>query len=399
MGVDGMASWNPVRAGSIDFRPLNRTSAVCAMKTLGRVIVIMILVAATAELSAFVYFAGIKGGKDWVPAYLRSDTTESWRTETDPWGAWHLPNATARHIGRCFDVAVRSNSHGARDRERTVDGKGRVLVLGDSFVEGWGVDEEHRFSNVMETLLEREVLNFGSDYFLGPLQYEILYRELASRFEHDLLVIGFAPHNDFTDNDLSIWGGWRGRNRYRPYYEPDTETPVYLVDKPAAGLSLADLRWMNSSATETLTNLARQYTWSAGFAKEAAALVRKQAKVRNVNPSDGYSGYRDFEDAQLENVLRSLDALIGMAKMKGRSVLLAILPARNDLTVPGSENKLRPIVMEFARDREVAVIDILQTGGLTNEDFQTCDWFWSARGHGKVGQAIAAEARKILAID
>jgi hypothetical protein len=367
------------------------------MKMLVRALVIMILAAAAVEASAYIYYAVIKGGKDWVPAYLRGDTSLSWRSESDPWGGWHLANATARQVGTCFDVSLRSNSYGARDRERTVDGENRVLVLGDSFVEGWGVEEEERFTNVMEPLLKREVLNFGSDNFLGPLQYEILYRDLASQFEHDLLVIGFAPDNDFTDNDLSLWRGWRGRNRYRPYYGPDGHTPVYLVDKPATRRSLADVRRTNASVAEMALNLARNYTWSAGFAKEAASFISEQADVGNVNPKDGYSGYRDFEDTQLRNVLGSFDSLIDMAKKKGIPVLLAILPAKNDLTVPDADNKLRPIMMDYGRDKGITVVDLLQVGGLTNEDFHTCDWFWSASGHEKVGKVIAAEAEKILA--
>jgi hypothetical protein len=72
------------------------------------------------------------------------------------------------------------------------------------------------------------------------------------------------------------------------------------------------------------------------------------------------------------------------------------LPAKNDLTLPDAENKLRPIMMDFARDKGITVVDVLQVGGLTNEDFHTCDWFWSASGHEKVGKVIAAEAEKIL---
>jgi hypothetical protein len=78
------------------------------------------------------------------------NTIYDWYTEVDAWGAWHLPNATARHADRCFDVKVASNSYGARDRERSLSGKNRILVVGDSFVEGWGVEAEHRFTNVME---------------------------------------------------------------------------------------------------------------------------------------------------------------------------------------------------------------------------------------------------------
>jgi hypothetical protein len=55
-------------------------------------------------------------------------------------GVWHREDAETRHRSACFDVAYKTNAVGARDRERAVrTQERRIVVLGDSFAEGWGV--------------------------------------------------------------------------------------------------------------------------------------------------------------------------------------------------------------------------------------------------------------------
>jgi hypothetical protein len=67
----------------------------------------------------------------------------------------------------------------------------------------------------------RQVLNFGMSGDFGPLQYLILYKGLAKKFEHKGLIVGFLPDNDFTDNDITFWSQperHTSRLRHRPYY-------------------------------------------------------------------------------------------------------------------------------------------------------------------------------------
>jgi hypothetical protein len=151
------------------------------------------------------------------------------RSEKHPWGAWGIPNAVSRHIKECFDVEYRFNSFGARDAERTetapASGR-RWLVLGDSFVEGFGISASERITNELEKRLGKEFLNFGMSGSLGPLQYLLLYRELAQKFEHDGLIVGFLASNDFTDNNVTYWMETYGAahaRRYRPYLVSDAD--------------------------------------------------------------------------------------------------------------------------------------------------------------------------------
>jgi hypothetical protein len=86
-----------------------------------------------------------------------------WKGQHPVFGVWHAPDTVKQHTSR-------SNSVGARDVERArTSTRPRVVVLGDSFLEGWGVDEPERLSNRLEAATGVEHLNFAMAHF-GPYQ-------------------------------------------------------------------------------------------------------------------------------------------------------------------------------------------------------------------------------------
>ena len=58
-----------------------------------------------------------------------------------------------------------------------------------------------------------EALNFGVSGNFSSTQEYLLYKELASKFEHSAVALFFLPSNDFTDNDPEYFDD----TRYRPY--------------------------------------------------------------------------------------------------------------------------------------------------------------------------------------
>src|SRR5258708_21612512 len=64
-------------------------------------------------------------------------------------GHRHAPNRSALLMG----VMVKTNSYGYRDREFSLEkppGMLRIVMLGDSFTEGWGAPEQETFSKRIE---------------------------------------------------------------------------------------------------------------------------------------------------------------------------------------------------------------------------------------------------------
>ena len=86
------------------------------------------------------------------------------------------PGTVARQIKNSgdYNVSVRFNRHGFRDRQDVSSGDGKdIYVVGDSFVFGWGVEEHERFSNVLARLRNERVFNLAAS--LNVDGYEKLF--------------------------------------------------------------------------------------------------------------------------------------------------------------------------------------------------------------------------------
>ena len=127
-------------------------------------------------------------------------------TEFDPVLGWHK-KASFRgyHVTDEYSVMERMNAHGLRGHELPLAkpaGQRRVLLLGDSFVEGYAVDEEETVSEQLERLLDVEgdweAINAGTGGY--STDQELLYFEREGRrFSPDVTVLMFYE-NDIAPN-------------------------------------------------------------------------------------------------------------------------------------------------------------------------------------------------------
>src|SRR5205823_2999909 len=99
----------------------------------------------------------------------------------------------------CFDAVYRSNSYGARDKDRQKESLGsrRVIVLGDSMIEGFGVDAADRVTDRLERATGIEHLNFGTSGDFGSIQEWLLYTRVKKDFDHSEVMLFMLPDNDF----------------------------------------------------------------------------------------------------------------------------------------------------------------------------------------------------------
>ena len=103
-----------------------------------------------------------------------------------------------------FEYTVRINAHGIRERDLPVHGPDayRVVVVGDSFTYGWGVNAEDTWVRRLEENLRAkgydvEVLNLGKPG-AGPDFYASLAREAIPVLRPDLVVVGMLQNNDLA---------------------------------------------------------------------------------------------------------------------------------------------------------------------------------------------------------
>ena len=115
------------------------------------------------------------------------------RVAADPLiGHEHRPNTRARLMG--VDVAI--NSRGLRDREipyERTPGTLRILMLGDSFTEGWGVPVEETWSRRIERLyaqrgMRAEAINAGVGNYNTVMEVNWFFAE-GHKYRPDIVVL------------------------------------------------------------------------------------------------------------------------------------------------------------------------------------------------------------------
>lgn len=113
------------------------------------------------------------------------------------------PNTTCRFKTSEWDITYRINSLGLRDQEYSQQkplGAYRILVLGDSFAEGYGVEESQTYQYLLEGKLNNsssrlnEVINAGVQSYSPTLEYLYL-QKYGLALDPDLIIL----HLDLTD--------------------------------------------------------------------------------------------------------------------------------------------------------------------------------------------------------
>lgn len=289
------------------------------------------------------------------------------RDVPEPWGVWHLPNSSYRHVTACFDVTYHFNSDGMRDRPRSRRSSApRTIVLGDSFIEGWGVKDEERMTNLLEAAKGREFLNFGSSGNFGPIQYYLLYENFAKRFEHDSVLVGILPGNDFDDDNFEMW---EEEGRRRPFWVGQTPELKYSEYRESAWLPF------------------RKFLHEFSYFYNAAEnqwLARKNARDPRRIPIT--SRFFDFTEAEWKRMEYSLQKLRDASR--GKRLLVMLFPlSRRDYTRYLSEGKspLTQKLEAWAAGQDVTVIDLTPWLAAYQKDSfnfsMDCDNHWSAMGH------------------
>ena len=203
-----------------------------------------------------------------------------WGDINPVFGIWHYPDGVFYHQGACFDVTYHTNSYGARDVERSLHAsQPRTVMLGDSFVEGLDSSDRQRLTSLLEQQTGREHLNFGTSGGFSPLQYALLYRSLASRFDHNLVVVGVFPDNDFHEMDAA----WLEKNyagEYRPYYAPDLLVKYLGRFDPQAGDSAWDRTESVLRGYLASYHVGSVPLWHAALLEDARSLLRVQRLQR-----------------------------------------------------------------------------------------------------------------------
>jgi hypothetical protein len=117
---------------------------------------------------------------------------------------WVLkPDSVSTNRAWEFMHLIRTNSKGMRDDEVSMEtklGMRRILLLGDSFAMGDGVEEDFMFANLLEQRMrDTEVVNMAVSGY-GTDQELLSFREYGKQYGADIVMLAFTIANDFRNN-------------------------------------------------------------------------------------------------------------------------------------------------------------------------------------------------------
>lgn len=318
--------------------------------------------------------------------------------DTDkPFGAWHYKDIKTRHIGPRWNVQYKFNNEGARDKERTPESPNtRLLFLGDSFIEGYGIKQKDRLSDKVESKLGVECLNFAVSG-IGQTQMRLIYEDFGEKYDHDAVFISFYPYNDFKDNDFRLRKTLYG-NRYRPYsvkdslgnyqlkyYLSSAEESDYYSDKvlPRSLRNQINAIIRSDSSVKTkIYRLFTEFTYSGSKIKE---IVDHTKSFKNeLRPME-----EDFHLEVKDEV--SWDILVYelslMKEMAGeRPVFLMLIPNIYDFEYKDKYNQksfVQTRLKELSNDLEIHLVDFLKEMNPKNyrKLYINNDDHWNERGN------------------
>jgi lysophospholipase L1-like esterase len=319
-----------------------------------------------------------------LPSYATEALTPFWQDINENFGVWHQPNARYHHRKSCIDLVYTSNSHGMRDRPVSLSSPSpRVVVLGDSFVEGFGIGDGRRLTDRLEELTGIPHLNFGTSGDFGPTQSYLLYKTLASKFDHEAVIFALFPQNDFLD-DLPAPSRLRRGARYRPYLVGDY--PDYKLTYPPGGLP-PDRQW-----GERIRSLLLEFSLTARAAEYAITVFQQTTAswFRRGELKKATSFYFDFTSDEYDRLRYSIEKIKEIAGKRPMLVVSIALPhdhrqAEATGELPLLTRKLKALAAQLA----IGYIDLIERMDGSRNNYSSCDFHWSEQGHRLAAEAVA----------
>jgi len=377
-------------------------------KTLYITIIILInlaVVIAVGEIYARVKHGGRLAMQADEAAYRRADFTLHHSL---------IPGSRGRSVTGEWDVEYRINSLGLRENEidqRKPDGSYRILVLGDSFTEGYGVEAEERFTDVFKKALrdskaDHEIINAGVASYSPLLEYLYL-REKGLKLRPDMVIL-FYDLGDLRD-DL----------------EYEYITVFDAEGLPVGCAPLKRVRAFSENPVERfLVRHSRFYLYLENRLNKALYKMRKGEPeiAPGMDDPARFGRFVAFKEGNKELVdrlwarnRRYLDLIYGFLKERDITFVLAIYPVA--VQIDGMEwsegreeygfevGRVYPepaaagMAEQYARERGIPFINLYPYMKASGKKplYYAFDGHFTAKGHEVIGQGLYEELRRILA--
>ena len=258
---------------------------------------------------------------EWAPV---SSDRNFWHY--DPLLGWSgRPEAQGRMEFIDFSVNVTLNSQGLRDTEYSehrVPGTQRILLLGDSFGWGFGVEKEEIFAELIEARNENlEIINASVSGY-GTDQEYLYFLHHGHRYGADVVVLLFFGGNDFA-NSASAVQYWHNKP---------------LFDVSGEGLSLRGVPVPEMSWTQRIASYISGNTYFLRHVSSSVRAWRDRPKPSaasgtdeaNPQPTSRQVSHETLRPDE-ERVVRLLLQLKQAVSENGARLIVAYIPGKRDI--------------------------------------------------------------------
>lgn len=308
-----------------------------------------------------------------------------------------------------FTTRITTGPLGLRDPIATHEkpaGTSRIVLLGDSFVQGVGVDDPESVARRLDSRLGAsvEVVNGGVAGF-GTAQEVLFFERDVARLSPDLVILVFFVGNDITNNNyrLELWNQDL-KLALKPYFDlmPDGSLRLYPPPPPPpTGMQ----EWIRTSSrlfnvVETGVMLKLDPTWAREEHGAVGGIREPVRGIYDTQPEGEWHRGWSITEALLTRLRDRVHGGGGRLAIVGAPELRAMDDdtwrremgggrlGSGRLQVSAPTDRLGAV----ARTLGVPYLDLLQAFRAAHRDgslFYPLDRHWTARGHAVAAAEIA----------
>lgn len=305
--------------------------------------------------------------------FIEYDSLLGWKNKANTEGIHKISESTS---------SVKINSKELRDEEYeyTKDsGTFRILVFGDSFTWGYGVEAEEIYTEVLEDKLgdDFEVINMGVPGYGADQEYLLLKRE-GIKYAPDLVIFGFDVFTDACDVYNPV--------RYRYYSKPkfdllDGKLVLTNVPVPISPKFYQKINRIFSGLRSYI--FIRDRILSVTFIRQKLAETLQYS-----NHSKCDDSVRESEDIR-NLVSKLISEADGFMKSNNGELAVVIMPSRWQI-YEGASTFQNDFLREFGQEQNIKTIDLLT--GFKESAERGADLYYKKDAHwNKEGHELAAE--------
>lgn len=286
------------------------------------------------------------------------------------------PDYAGRFIREEFDTTVTINSHGFRGREFRNRNEPRIVIIGDSFTFGHGVNDDQTYPALLDKhFKDSEVINAGFVAGSSPDMYFAWLQKHGAELGASEIIIGFFIGNDIDRHPQMVWV--KTDSKGLPVKIENVESHV-----------------VNGYLRPRVTPIGYRYPIlreSHLFHLAGRAFRQLQSFIKPATkPASVFDDHNQPETIKkIEKTKRVFLGINNWMQANKISFSVIMIPTLQQVTKKHN-NKIQKLFSKFFTEHKINHFDLLHGMSLVNKSlYFPIDQHWNVEGHKIAAQLIA----------